>query len=327
MPKLKRDEVADLDVKVLDEQEYTEGDFDTYEGEIPPANTELTGYVSKLWWCRTAEKDDGSGLDPMIKVLWVAADNEGDLEDFNGLPIWENLVLVPSAKFRWAPFLDVHGITLKAIKTSTYVGEEDDERIGGAPIEKIGDFEPGEESDAAWSRLITKRRFWNDEWRAEAKSWMAWADGEGEAHPAAEAADDADGEDGTEEPDDTIYEDDEGYLVNADGDYVDEEGDLVDEPVAAAEEPEEPAEPEPPARTRGRGKPAAAKPAAAKPAARASKPAAAARPAGRAAAKPAAAKPAAAATSSRRGKPAAAKPAAATGRGRGKAAKDNEPPF
>lgn len=313
MPKLKRDEVADIDVKVLDEQEYTEGDFDVYEGEIPPANTELTGFVKNLWWCRTAEKDDGTGLDPMIKVLWVAADNEGENEDYNGLGIWENLVLVPGAKFRWAPFLDVHGITLKSIKTDTYVGDEDDERVGGAPIEKIGSFEPGEDSDAAWSRVITKKRFWNDEWRAEAKKWLPWADGE---EPTAEAADDGEPEEPEYELPEGITEDAEGNLFNEDGEPVeiDEDGEVL-----LLEEPETEPEPEPtPARGRGR-KPATAKPASTR--------TTAARPASRAAAKPAAAKPAAASTSRRAAKPAAAKPAA-TSRGRGRAAaKDNEPPF
>jgi hypothetical protein len=331
MPKLRREEVADLDVKTLDEQEYTEGDFDVYEGEIPPANTELTGYVKNLWWCRTAEKDDGTGLDPMIKVLWVAADNEGDNEEFNGLGIWENLVLVPGAKFRWAPFLNTHGITLKEIKSSTYVGEEDDERVGGAPIEKIGNFEPGEEHDEAWSRVITKRRFYNEEWRAEAKSWLPWADGEApdDGEEPADPEDTADGETGgedvlTNEAGEELFEDENGEIVDAEGNFyeLDDEGNYV----LVEEEPEPEPEPEPAKPARGRrtaAKPAAAsKPAAAKPAA--------ARPAGRAAA----AKPAATVSSRRAAKPAAAAAAkpAATGRGRGKAAtkpaaQDNEPPF
>src|SRR4249920_1683219 len=280
MPKLRREEVADLDVKVLDEQEYTEGDFESYEGEIPPANTELTGYVQNMWWCRTQEKDDGTGLDPMIKVLWVAGDNEGELEEFNGLPIWENLVLVPGAKFRWAPFLNVHGITLKEIKASTYVGEDDDERIGGAPIEKIGNFVPGQDSDDAWSRVITKRRFWNDEWRAEAKSWLPWADGDApeestEPEEPEEPEDLAEGE-GEEEPE--LFEDEDGNTVDAEGNIYEENED--GEFVMVEEEPEPEPEPAKPAR----GRRAAAKPAAAKPAARTAAKPAATRPAGRAAA-------------------------------------------
>jgi hypothetical protein len=317
MPKLRREEVADLDVKTLDEQEYTEGDFDTYEGEIPPANTELTGYVNKMWWCRTAEKSDGSGLDPMIKVLWVAADNEGDEEEYNGLPIWENLVLVPGAKFRWAPFLDTFGITLKAIKSDTYVGDEDDERVGGAPIEKIGTFVPGEDSDAAWSRVLTKRRFYNDEWRVEAKSWLPWADGDGSG-PADNEDAEADAEVLTNEAGEELTEDDDGNIVDAEGNIYEED----DEGNWFIPEPEEPAEPEPPARGRRAAKPAATP-------ARASKPARPAAGNGARTARRAPAEPATASTSRRAARSAAAskaaKPAAARGRGRKPA--DNDPPF
>jgi len=303
MVKLRKDEIADLDVADLDAAEYSESDFDSYSGRIPDDNTELYGYVAAMWWCRTAEKDDGTGLDPMIKVLWIAGDNDGDLAEFNGLPVVENLVLVKGAKFRWAPFLNVFGITLKAIKTATYVAEEDDERWGGAPIEKIGNFVPGEDNDAAWSRVITKKRFWNERWTAESKKWLPWETADGDE--SEEVDDSADEEIADEE--------------TADEEYYDEDSDEADEDEEDAEdeEPEdESAESEQPARGRRAAKPAApARPArstAAKPAA--------ARPAGRRTA----AKPAAAASSSRGRKPAAAaKPA----RGKGRAPADNEPPF
>ena len=116
MAKLRKDEVADIDVQDLDDAEYSEDDLDSYSGRVPDANTELTGYVARMFWCRTQEKDDGSGLDPMLKVLWIAGDNEGELEEYNGLPVVENLVLVKSTKFRWAPFFRVFGIELKDIR-------------------------------------------------------------------------------------------------------------------------------------------------------------------------------------------------------------------
>lgn len=267
MVKLRKDEVADIDVNALDEAEYSDEEFEAYEGEIPPSDTELTGYISKLWWCRTAEKDDGTGLDPMIKVLWIAADNEGDTEDYNGLPIWENAVLIPSAKFRWAPFLNTFGITLKAIKTATYVGEEDDERVGGAPIEKIGSFTPGEDSDDAWSRVITKRRFWNDEWRVEAKKWLPYADGESPE----EEEEPEDVEDTEEVEDEEEYEGEE----EAEEEEEEEEPEPARpargrKPATAASKPARPA----PARA---ARPAAAKPATASTSRRGAKPAAAAK--------------------------------------------------
>jgi len=179
MPKLRKEETADINVQELDDAEYSDEEYESYDGEIPPAGTELTGYLKSMWWCRTAEKDDGSGLDPMLKALWIAADNEDDLEQYNGLPVIENAVLIPSAKFRWAGFLRAFGITMKAIKTSIYLISEDlDQRWNGAPIERIGTFRPGEDQDGAWSRVVTERHFYNEEWSARAKKWLPWEDEE-----------------------------------------------------------------------------------------------------------------------------------------------------
>jgi hypothetical protein len=300
MPKLRGDDVSDIDVKLLEETEYDDTEFSSYEGDIPPENTVLTGYVNKMWWLRTAKKPDGTGEDPMIKVLWIAAENEGDLEQYNGLPIWENLVLTPGAKFRWGPFLDVFGFTINNIVKSTIVAAEEDNQ--GSPIEKVGAFVPGEESDAAWSRVLTKRRRWDNEWQADAKRWLPYDLDEGE-----EDADDGEADDG-----------------DADEDLEDEE--LEDE--EAEEEAEEDGEEEaaPPARGRsaraarsnGRGTPARS--------ARAAQAAATATPArGGRSARGAASRPAEA-TTARRG----AKAAPATrGRGRGKAAAGSadDPPF
>jgi hypothetical protein len=230
MPKLRKEEVADLDIRELDEAEYSEDEYETYEGDIPPAGTELTGYLKGLWWCRTQEKADGSGLDPMLKALWIAADNDGDNEQYNGLPIFENAVLIPSAKFRWAGFLRAFGITLKAIKTSTYlISEETDNRMGGAPIERIGQFHPGEDHDEAWSRVVTERHRWNDEWSARAKRWLPWED-----------------EDTDEEPEDVT---DEEEPEDEDEEY-DEDEEEGDEPEDE-EEDEEPEAPSLPRRARG----------------------------------------------------------------------------
>jgi len=295
MAKLRKDEVADIDVQDLDDAEYSEDDLDSYSGRVPDANTELTGYVARMFWCRTQEKDDGSGLDPMLKVLWIAGDNEGELEEYNGLPVVENLVLVKSTKFRWAPFFRVFGIELKDIKNATYVGDEDDERWHGAPIERIGTFRPGEDQDGAWSRLITDKEYFGEKWRARVKKFLPWEEVDGDGSGPDDEADD---EAGDEEYDDTEAEE-------GDEEYDDEEGD------------EEEAEPEPPAR----GRRAAARPAPARAGTRTAAKPATARPARAARA----AKPAAAATSSRGRRPAAASKPAATGRGRKPA--DNEPPF
>jgi hypothetical protein len=202
MPKLKRDDVADLDVDALDEVEYDDSEFQSYGGEVPPVGTELKGFLKSLWWTRTAVKADGSGDDPMLKALWVAAENEGDEEEYNDCPFWMNLPLIPSAKFRWAPFLDVYGITLRDLKNKTYVSSDEDQF--GAPIERIDTFRPGEESDDAWCRVVTGRERYDGEWQARVKSWLPWDEAD-----EAEPEDEEEPEDGDEEYDDTEDEEEE----------------------------------------------------------------------------------------------------------------------
>jgi hypothetical protein len=307
MVKLRSKETADIDVRELDEAEYSDEEFETYEGEIPPAGTELTGYLKALWWCRTKKKDDGTGLDPMIKALWIAADNDGDLEQYNGLPVFENAVLTPDAKFRWAGFLRAHGITIKAIKTATYLlSEETDNRMGGAPIERIGTFHPGEEHDEAWSRIVTERHRWNEEWSARAKRWLPWEDEDEELEDVTDEAEDEEPED--EEPEDVEDED--------------EEYDEDEEPEEDEDEDEEP--PARPARrtsTRSKTAPARGSRTASKaPAARAG------RSTRSASAKPAPGRTARAGARSGRTAKADSKPAG-RGRGRKATAEDDEPPF
>jgi hypothetical protein len=201
MPKLKADEV-EIDIDELENAEYNEGgSYTKYDGEIPPAGTQLLGYVKSMWYTYTANDD------PMLKVLWVAADNEGDLEEYNGLPVWENLALTAGSKFKWKPFIDQYGLTLRQIKTKMYVSDEEDENLG-APITKIDKWEPGEDNDDAWCQIITSREKYNGNWQAHVDEWLD-AD-----------ADDEDADD--EEPDE---------------DEVDETEEEADEEDEAEEEP------------------------------------------------------------------------------------------
>jgi len=247
MPKLRPEDVADLDVEALDAIEYSTEEFDTYNGEIPPVGTELTGYVKKMWWTRTAPKAGGGGDDPMLKILWVASDNEGEVEEYNDCPFWLNAALIGSAKFRWAPFLDCYGLSLRDIKTKLYVSKKEDQN--GAPIERIGAWKPGEDSDAAWCRIIADQEPYNGTMSARVKEWLMW-DEEGATEPDGEG-EEAGAEDGEEEGVE-IFEDADGNLVDDEGNFYDEEGNLIEE------EPE----PEPePARARRAAKPAAKVPA------------------------------------------------------------------
>lgn len=125
MAKMKWDD--DIDWKGLNDEEYSDdGDFEPYDGPEPPANTLLDGEIKKIW---LAESSTGN---MMFKVLFEA----GEDTDYAGCPIWDNVVFTsPQAKFRWQPFLDAVGISLKEIKAKTIVGEDDNV---GTVVEKIG---------------------------------------------------------------------------------------------------------------------------------------------------------------------------------------------
>src|ERR1700691_4350988 len=141
MPKLKVDD-KELNVKELEAAEFKEGEsYTSYDGDIPPKDTVLRSYVKKMWWTYTGNDD------PMLKVLVESGENEGDDEQYDGLPMWENMALTAGAKFKWAPFLEWAGLTIRDVKTKTIVEDEDDPNMG-APITKIGDFEPG--SEESW---------------------------------------------------------------------------------------------------------------------------------------------------------------------------------
>jgi hypothetical protein len=170
MVKLRKEDTADIDVEELDSLEYSTEQYDTYDGEVPPKDIELSGYVKKMWWTRTQNND------PMLKILWVADENDGDYEEYNGCPFWLNYALIGGAKFRWAPFMENYGLTLKQVKNNTDVDDKDDQN--GAPINKIGSFRPGEENDEAWARIITDRERYNGEWKPAIKEWLPWDEDE-----------------------------------------------------------------------------------------------------------------------------------------------------
>ena len=161
MPKLKITD-DELDVNDLEDAEYEDRDFETYDGEQPPKGTVLRGYIKNVWY--TFTKND----DPMLKVLFIADGNEGDEEQYNGLPVWENLALIRSVKFRWQPFFDTFGLSIRLVKTKTIIAEEDESQ--GAPIQKIGTWKPGED---ARCKIITGREKYGENWNTKIGKWLS----------------------------------------------------------------------------------------------------------------------------------------------------------
>ena len=168
MPKLKMDD-DEFDVDELEGAEYEEQK--RYSGPQPPKGTILTGFIKKAWW--TFTNDNSSRL---MKVIFEA---DGDT-DYEGLGVWDNITFNAKSKWRWAPFLDAHGLTVSDVKNKMYVPpeDEDDDNLG-TPIIKIGKWVVGEDSTAC--RIITtRRRDQNGDWQTNVDTWLEYEEPEDE---------------------------------------------------------------------------------------------------------------------------------------------------
>jgi chemotaxis protein histidine kinase CheA len=174
MPKLRKEDTDDIDVDELESAEYNEEQYSSYGGEVPPADTILRAYIKNMWYTRTNPKPGKKFGNPMLKVLLIADENEEELEEYNGLPLWENMSLTPGAKFKWAPFLSHFGLTIRDVKSKIVVAEDDDSQ--GAPIQKIASLVPG--SDESWCRVITSRESYDGKMQAHVRSWLPYDEDE-----------------------------------------------------------------------------------------------------------------------------------------------------
>jgi hypothetical protein len=147
-----------LDVKVEPSK------FKRYTGDVPKTGTVLIHRVTKMWW---TQAEDGTS---MIKALAVAEQNTGEKKKFNGLPTWEYLVFKPEGAWRYVPFLQCFGITLRDIKSRMVVADEPD-NIGDV-IESLGGWEVG--SDDALCRIVINRKKWEGDWqsRVDRDGWL-----------------------------------------------------------------------------------------------------------------------------------------------------------
>jgi hypothetical protein len=181
MPKMKWG--SDIDWRGLNDAEYSDDEFETYDGPVPPKNIILSGVVKKIWATETANGD------AMLKVLFEAAGNSGDRKVYNGCGIWDNVLFtMPQVKFKWQPFFDAIGITLADVKNKTLLADTEEDRMG-APIARIGTVKFPEAGVPI--RVKTDREKYEDEWQARVGKFL----------PPADASDDVDGDDEYDEDD------------------------------------------------------------------------------------------------------------------------------
>lgn len=174
MPRMKLDD-SDFNVSKLDVEYDADqpSDFPRYSGDIAPTGTVLNGRLTKMWWTFTKDGDS------MIKLVCVAEgnDDDPDTEEYEGLSSWDNITFKPDAAFKYQPFLEYFGITLKDIKFKLMVASDDDPR-NGTPITAIAWFEPG--SDDALCRYTVSRDRWNGKWNSKIDRFLPLEDDEGE---------------------------------------------------------------------------------------------------------------------------------------------------
>jgi hypothetical protein len=181
MPKMRwAGDAEEPDWSAMEDEEFDEsGDFAPYDGPQPPKNTLLSGELKKVW---AVTSQSGNH---MFKVLWEATGNSGDKAKYNGLAIWDNIVWVPQNKFKWQPWLDGLGITLRAVQKATVTAEDEDNV--GLPVQRINRLK-----FPAPIRVLTDSEMYEGERRTKVNKWLA---------PSKEEEEDGeDFEDGDEPP-------------------------------------------------------------------------------------------------------------------------------
>jgi hypothetical protein len=156
--------VTNFDEKALDEAEYTDReDFAEYEGELPPRGTILNGRIKRVWATMSSNNNF------MFKTLFEAEANGGDLAQYNGLPIWDNITFVETAAFRYKPFLMIFGLKVKDVKSRIDVTDDENETLGRS-VSKIATWEPG--SDDSRCQVSTKRRRYEGDWQVNVGRYL-----------------------------------------------------------------------------------------------------------------------------------------------------------
>jgi hypothetical protein len=112
-------------------EEWDEAEFEPYDGDEPPPNIALRGKIKKIWAVQFSSGNDG------FKVLFEAAGNTGEREEYDGWGVFDNVAFTPGSAFRYGPLLELLGVTLSDVKSRSVVGEEDNT---GFPVTKIAEF-------------------------------------------------------------------------------------------------------------------------------------------------------------------------------------------
>ena len=179
------------------------GDFQPYDGPIPPKGTILEGVIRQLQLAKNRNDE------LMLKCLFEAKGNDGDKEKYNGLPVWWNGNITEQGKGFVNDFL-VHlalfnGFDPKMMKISFWKkGPAVDSDKLPSPIKAIGTF--AIDVNGMASKISTRVGNYKGEEKAEVLNWIIPKQRSSEA----EKPRDTDADDNEVE---VIEDDPEAYVV------------------------------------------------------------------------------------------------------------------
>lgn len=175
------------------------GEFQPYDGPIPPKGTILVGLIKQI----QLTKNRNGEL--MVKCLFEAKGNEGDKAKYDGLPVWWNGNVTEQGKGFVNDFLIAlaarNGAEPKTVIRAFWQkgpAIEDAQGKLPSPIKGIGTFRI--EPNGMKGKISTKVGEYKGDEKAEVGFWIVPKPGEDTAAPA---SDDTDEVEDTEVIDDT----------------------------------------------------------------------------------------------------------------------------
>jgi hypothetical protein len=93
----------DISARELEDTEV--GGFDDYDGELLPTPG---WYVLDIDWVKVDESSAGNDM-LVIHMTFNNPDDDPELADYVGCPVWDRITILPSTLFRLKPFLDAIG--------------------------------------------------------------------------------------------------------------------------------------------------------------------------------------------------------------------------
>lgn len=172
MPKVK------FDISAKDLEETEAGGFDDYDGELLPTPG---WYPLDIDWIKLDESKSGNDM-LVVHMTFNNPDDDPELADYVGCPVWDRITILSSTLFKVKPFLDAIGATYKGFTEATVVDGEEPPNIT-----KIGSLKISNLSVRCRLKLeVDDSGTYDDKLRPV--RYTALADDEAPARPAKKAA-------------------------------------------------------------------------------------------------------------------------------------------